>query len=393
MDSDLHFVLVTTGTELRACPQGTSVANCKAPPLLISNMKRPRPSRDATRVSSPVVVLVSRLLFGRRSVLSEGAARGGATGDARAARATCVHRGWFSPPQLGRDIARRGGPLLFSRPVAGRRPRLASSLRSPLRAERGRGARGATGDARAARAARVHRGWFSPPQLSRDIARRGGPLLFSRPVAGRRPRLTSSLRSPLRAERGRSARGERRATRARRARRAYIAGGSHRRSSAGTSRAAVVLSSSLVPSPVVVLVSRLHFGRRSVLSEGAARGGGRATRARRARRAYIAGGSHRRSSAATSRAAVVLSSLSSCLVSRPVRRSARAPLLHSTREAYGYRLEPHLMASSRKTIWWARAVSSFETALGAAQAGDSGVVNCIRTPPKTGTSHRSLQRQ
>ena len=46
-------------------------------------------------------------------------------------------------------------------------------------------------------------------------------------------------------------RGGRRVTRARRARRAYIAGGSRRRSSAGTSRAAVVLSSwssSLVPS-------------------------------------------------------------------------------------------------------------------------------------------------
>ena len=41
----------------------------------------------------------------------------------------------------------------------------------------------------------------------------------------------------------------------------------------------------LVPSPVVILVSRLLFvGRRSVLSEGAARGGRRATRARRARR-------------------------------------------------------------------------------------------------------------
>jgi hypothetical protein len=200
MDSDLHFVLVTTGTELRACPQGTSVANCKAPPLLISNMKRPRPSRDATRVPSPVVVLVSRLLFGRRSVMSEGAARGGG-----------------------------------------------------------------------------------------------------------------------------------RATRTRRARRAYIAGGSHRRSSAGTSHAAVVLSSSLVPSPVVVLVSPLHFGRRSVLSEGAARGGRRVTRARRARRAYIAGGSHRRSSAGTSRAAVVLSSLSvllSCLSSRPSLRGRATPSLH-----------------------------------------------------------------
>ena len=129
---------------------------------------------------------------------SEGAARAGR----RATRAARVHRGWLSPPQLSRDIARRGVffLLLFSRPVAGRRPRLASSLRSPLRAERGRDARGATGDARATRASRVYRGWLSPPQLSRDIARRGGPLLlvlFSRPVrrSARAP-LLRSTRAP-----------------------------------------------------------------------------------------------------------------------------------------------------------------------------------------------------
>ena len=139
-------------------------------------MKRPRPSRDARPVAGRRPRLASSLRSPLRAERGRGAR--GATGDARAARAARVHRGWFSPPQLSRDIARRGGPLLFSRPVAGRRPRLASSLRSPLRAERGRGARGATGDARAARATRVHRGWFSPPQLGRDIARRGGPLLL-----------------------------------------------------------------------------------------------------------------------------------------------------------------------------------------------------------------------
>ena len=203
--------------------------------------RRPETERSAAG-------FVSRLLFGRRSVLSEGAARGGR----RATRARRARRAYIAGGSHRRSSAGTSRAavalllVLFSRPVAGRRPRLASSLRSPLRAERGRGARGATGDARATRAARVHRGWFSPPQLSRDIARRGG--------------LSSS--------------------------------------------------SSLVPSPVVVLVSRLLFGRRSVLSEGAARGGRRATRARRARRAYIAGGSHRRSSAGTSRAAVVLSSSS-----------------------------------------------------------------------------------
>ena len=58
------------------------------------------------------------------------------------------------------------------------------------------------------------------------------------------------------------------------------------------SRAVVVFSSSssLVLSPVVVLVSRLLFGRRSVRSEGDARGARRATRGRRAQRACIAGG-------------------------------------------------------------------------------------------------------
>ena len=120
-----------------------------------------------------------------------------------ATRSRRVHRGWLSPPQLSRDIARRGGPLLlvlFSRPFAGRRPRLASSLRSPLRAERGRGARGAMGDTRATRAARVHRRWFSPPQLSRDIARRWSspprPLLSSLRRSSSSSRVFSSVAAP-----------------------------------------------------------------------------------------------------------------------------------------------------------------------------------------------------
>ena len=103
-----------------------------------------QPGRGALRSSSssslsPVGVLVSRRLFGRRSVRSKRAARlhrdGGRARDAR--------RGWFSPPQSSRAVrARRGGLLLllFSRPVAGRRPRLAPSLRPPLRAEQASGA-------------------------------------------------------------------------------------------------------------------------------------------------------------------------------------------------------------------------------------------------------------
>ena len=78
---------------------------------------------------------------------------GGRARNARGARASL----WVvlaAAVEQGRSRARRGDLLLllFSRPVAGRRPRLAPSLRPPLRAERGRGARGATGDARATRA-------------------------------------------------------------------------------------------------------------------------------------------------------------------------------------------------------------------------------------------------
>ena len=47
--------------------------------------------------------------------------------------------GWFSPPHFSRDVA-RCGHLLFVFAVAGRRPCLASSLRSPLRAEQASGA-------------------------------------------------------------------------------------------------------------------------------------------------------------------------------------------------------------------------------------------------------------
>jgi hypothetical protein len=59
-------------------------------------------------------------------------------------------------------------------------------------------------------------GWFSPPHFSRDVAR-CGHLLFVFAVAGRRPCLASSLRSPLRAEQASGALASRRGTRARRA--------------------------------------------------------------------------------------------------------------------------------------------------------------------------------
>ena len=192
-------------------------------------------------------------------------------------------------PQLSRDIARRGGPLLLSSPVVA--GRLASSLQSPPRVERGRGARGATGDARATHAARVNcvRG-RSPPQLSRDISRRGGSLLLFL-VAGRRrsSRVFSSVAALCGATARRAGGDGRRARDARSTRVlfAWLITTDHRRSSAGTSRAAVLLSSSS-SSPVVAgrLSSSLRSPRRAERGRGArgATGDARATRAARVNR-------------------------------------------------------------------------------------------------------------
>ena len=67
---------------------------------------------------SPVVVLVSRLLFGRRFVRNGPSPACIATGDARAMRVARVRRGWFSPPQSSRDVAR---VVLFSSLLSFRR--------------------------------------------------------------------------------------------------------------------------------------------------------------------------------------------------------------------------------------------------------------------------------
>ena len=95
-------------------------------------------------------------------------------------------------------------------------------------------------------------------------------------------------------------------------------------------KALLFLGSSLVPSPLVVLVSRLLFGRRSVRSEGAARAERRVTRARRARRACVAGGSSPPQSSRGVRAlrALLLLLLASSLVPSV---APRAPLPRSTR--------------------------------------------------------------
>ena len=114
--------------------------------------------------------MLSTSVAGRRSCLasslrSSRAERGSgariATGrPSRDARGRERITGGSSPPQSSRGFIALALPSWFSRPVAGRRSCLASSLSSPFRAERGSGARIATGNVRATHAARMHRGWF-----------------------------------------------------------------------------------------------------------------------------------------------------------------------------------------------------------------------------------------
>ena len=114
--------------------------------------------------------MLSTSVAGRRSCLasslrSSRAERGSgariATGrPSRDARGRERITGGSSPPQSSRGFIALALPSWFSRPVAGRRSCLASSLSSPFRAERGSGARIATGNVRATHAARMHPGWF-----------------------------------------------------------------------------------------------------------------------------------------------------------------------------------------------------------------------------------------
>ena len=161
---------------------------------------------------------------------------------------------------------------------------------------------------------------------------------LSRPVAGRRPCLASSFRLPLCTERGSGACGAtgdgRRARDARGACASRVV--HHRRSRArALARAAcalLILGFSLVRSPVVVFVSRLRFGRRSMRGEGPARAERRATCARRARRACIAGGlSPPQSSRGVARCGAVLLLGSSLVLSF----APHAPHLRSTHVSAG----------------------------------------------------------
>ena len=91
-----------------------------------------QPGRGALRSSpssslSPVGVLISRRLFGRRFVRSKRAARlhrdGGRARDAR--------RGWFSPPQSSRVVRARRGGLFFSCSSPIRSPVVANNTPAP----------------------------------------------------------------------------------------------------------------------------------------------------------------------------------------------------------------------------------------------------------------------
>ena len=121
--------------------------------------RRPDPPHLPVLVVRPAAGAQTLLAaFARRR--ADRAGRGDALAHARRRRAVRGARVGGSSRCTSAGTSRRGAAVffclfLFSRPVAGLRPRLASSLRSPRLAERGRGARGAKGDARGARTSRV----------------------------------------------------------------------------------------------------------------------------------------------------------------------------------------------------------------------------------------------
>ena len=90
--------------------------------VLAASLKQDAVRCGASLLLSLLVVLVSRLLFGRRFDRSGPLPARIATGDARAMRALRVRHGWFSPPQSSTDVARvvLSSPLFFSRSVAPR---------------------------------------------------------------------------------------------------------------------------------------------------------------------------------------------------------------------------------------------------------------------------------
>ena len=151
---------------------------------------------------SPVVVLVSRLLFGRRFVRSGPSPACIATGDARAMRAPRVRHGWFSPPQSSTDVARvvLSSPLFFSRSVAPRAA-LPRSTRMPAGGARITSGRAAHATRAATRAAYGESERRAPSELAVRVLRACGALLLSSLVPSLRAR--PSLDPPTR-RRGRA---------------------------------------------------------------------------------------------------------------------------------------------------------------------------------------------
>ena len=168
---------------------------------------------------SPVVVLVSRLLFGRRFVRNGSSPACIATGDARAMRVARVRRGWFSPPQSSRDVARvvlfssllsfrrsaRGAPSIHPHASGGARitsGRAAHATRDATRAGCGKSERRAPSEL-AVCISRV--GWLVLPLLSRCAVSRA-PLPRSAARRGRahyaRARGARSARRDARGARG-----------------------------------------------------------------------------------------------------------------------------------------------------------------------------------------------
>ena len=160
---------------------------------------------------SPVVVLVSRLLFGRRFVRDGPSPVCIATGDARAMHAARVRHGWFSPPQSSTDVARvvLSSPLFFSRSVAPRAA-LPRSTRMPAGGARITSGRAAHATRAATRAACGESECRALSELAVRVLRACGALLLLSslvPSLRARPSLDPPTRRPGRAhhERARGA--------------------------------------------------------------------------------------------------------------------------------------------------------------------------------------------
>ena len=133
----------------------TRALRCQPSSQIEDRSEASRISSSAGEATRPKIVATEKIVkyFTIRTVLGIG------TGNSSAVVSVVLSdrsskRGALLGPKRHpnrQDRTSTGVFFFFSRLVAGRRPRLASSLRSPLRAERGRGAQGATGEVDPAR--------------------------------------------------------------------------------------------------------------------------------------------------------------------------------------------------------------------------------------------------